>query len=47
MLIYIEALASKGKRLRINVSGILRILDVSRTGYYSFKNRYENIKNAC
>ena len=34
-----EALAAKDKRLRLNVSGVLRILGVSRTGYYSFKNR--------
>ena len=34
-----EALAAKGKRRRLNVSGVLRILGVSRNGYYSFKHR--------
>ena len=34
-----EALAAKDKKRRLNVSGVLRILGVSRTGYYSFKNR--------
>ena len=34
-----ETLVAKGKRRRLNVSGVLRILGVSRTGYYSFKNR--------
>jgi len=32
-----ETMNSKGKR-RLNVSGVLRILGVSRNGYYSFKN---------
>ena len=34
-----ETLVAEGKRRRFNVSGVLRILGVSRTGYYSFKNR--------
>ena len=34
-----EALAVAGKRQPLNVSGVLRILGVSRNGYYSFKNR--------
>ena len=34
-----ETLVAEGKRRRLNVSGVLRILGVSRTGYYSFKNR--------
>jgi transposase InsO family protein len=36
-------LKRKGKR-RLNVSGVLRILGVSRTGYYSFKQRESNVK---
>lgn len=38
-----EALKREGKR-RLNVSGVLRILGVSRTGYYSFKKRESNVK---
>jgi putative transposase len=34
-----ETLAADGKRRRLNVSGVLRILGVSRNGYYSFKHR--------
>ena len=34
-----EAIAAYGKRRRLNVSGVLKILGVSRTGYYSFKHR--------
>ena len=34
-----EDLAVKDKKRRLNVSGVLRILGVSRNGYYSFKNR--------
>ena len=36
-------LKRKGKR-RLTVSGVLRILGVSRTGYYSFKRRESNAK---
>ena len=35
----VEEQAVKDKKRRLNVSGVLRILGVSRTGYYSFKNR--------
>ena len=34
-----EDLAVKDKKRRLNVSGVLRILGVSRNGYYSFKHR--------
>ena len=34
-----EAIAADGKRRRLNVSGVLKILGVSRTDYYSFKHR--------
>ena len=34
-----ETLAVESKRRRLNVSGVLRILGVSRNGYYSFKHR--------
>lgn len=34
-----EAITADGKRRRLNVSGVLKILGVSRTGYYSFKHR--------
>lgn len=34
-----EALAAEGKRRRLNVSGVLKILGVSRNGYYAFKHR--------
>ena len=32
-------IAADGKKRRLNVSGVLRILGVSRNGYYSFKKR--------
>lgn len=35
----VEEQAVKDKKRRLNVSGVLRILGVSRNGYYSFKNR--------
>ena len=34
-----EDLAVKDKKRRLNVSGVLRILGVSRNGYYAFKSR--------
>ena len=34
-----EAITAEGKRRRLNVSGVLKILGVSRTDYYSFKHR--------
>lgn len=34
-----EALVAEGKRRRLNVSGVIKILGVSRNGYYSFKHR--------
>ena len=34
-----EALVADGKRRRLNVSGVLEILGVSRNGYYSFTHR--------
>ena len=34
-----EMAAVDDKRRRLNVSGVLRILGVSRNGYYSFKHR--------
>ena len=44
-----EMAAVDDKRRRLNVSGVLRILGVSRNGYYSFKHRKpserQNIKN--
>ena len=39
-----EALAVKDKKRRLNVSGVLRILGVSRNGYYSFKNRKPSLR---
>lgn len=35
----VEEQAVKDKKRRLNASGVLRILGVSRNGYYSFKNR--------
>ena len=39
-----EALAAKDKKRRLNVSGVLRILGVSRNGYYSFKHRKPSLR---
>ena len=39
-----EDLAVKDKKRRLNVSGVLRILGVSRNGYYSFKNRKPSLR---
>ncbi|MGN9135087.1 hypothetical protein ACTNDG_06540 [Clostridium sp. HCP1S3_B4] len=42
-----ETITADGKRLRLNVSGMLRILGVSRNGYYSFKNRKSSLGEKC
>ena len=39
-----EASANKDKKRRLNVSGVLRILGVSRNGYYAFKHRKPSLR---
>ena len=39
-----EDLVIKDKIRRLNVSGVLKILGVSRNGYYSFKNRKPSLR---
>lgn len=39
-----EALAVKNKEGQLNVSRVLRILGISRSGYYSFKHRKPSLR---
>ena len=39
-----EMIAINDKRLRLNVSEVLRILGVSRNGYYSFKHKKSSLR---